>query len=165
MNNQFDLWHNILSGKSEDYKSVFSGYTATVDVPSVTMYHKLMELCPEAKVILTVRDLQTWYESLKDTSYHDQIAAHLALNKLTLWDGMFGGRFEDREYAISVYEVHMEAVKSYVSSHKLLVFNVKEGWPPLCNFLGTPLPPANTPFPHLNDRAKFIERLSTFKKN
>ncbi|GLJ32263.1 hypothetical protein SUGI_0649340 [Cryptomeria japonica] len=161
-NNQINLWLDILSGKSEDWKSAFSGYMATVDFPSITVYRKLMELCPEAKIILTVRDTQTWYESVKDTVYRayntpgDQSPSQLVLSRLKMWEGLFGGRFEDREYAMSVYEAHVESVKNYVPAHKLLVFNLKEGWLPLCNFLGVPLPPADTPFPHLNKTAQFI---------
>ncbi|GLJ32261.1 hypothetical protein SUGI_0649320 [Cryptomeria japonica] len=122
---------------------------------------ELMELCPEAKIILSVRDTQTWYESVKDTdfsAYNDPCdQSELTLNKLTVWEGLFGGRFEDREYAMSVYEAHVEAVKTYVPAHKLLIFNVKEGWPRLCNFLGVPLPPADLPFPHVNDSTQFNE--------
>ncbi|GLJ29652.1 hypothetical protein SUGI_0584720 [Cryptomeria japonica] len=160
-NNHTDLWLDILSGKSKDLKSVLNGYTATVDFPSVTVYRKLMEGCPEAKIILTVREKEAWYESIKNTIYraykepikNGMSASVEALIRLVLWEDFLGGRFEDREYAMSVFEAHIEAVKNYVPAHKLLVFNVKEGWAPLCDFLGVPLPPADTPFPHVNETA------------
>lgn len=124
-----------------------------------------MEMCPEAKIILTVRDKERWYESMKDTIYRLYkepsvfTASELALITLTIGEGLFPERFEDREYAMNFYEAHVEGVKNYVPAHKLLVFNVKEGWPPLCNFLGVPLPPADTPFPHSNETADFCKRL------
>ncbi|GLJ34737.1 hypothetical protein SUGI_0698980 [Cryptomeria japonica] len=162
-NNHTDLWIDILSSKSDDWKHIFSGYTATLDMPSVAVYQKLMEVCPDAKIILTVRDKEAWYQSVKDTLYalfkkpNMLSASELAIARLTLWEGLFE-RFEDREYAMSVYEDHVEAVKNYVPANKLLVFNVKEGWAPLCDFLGLAPPHPDTLFPHCNDTAQFYER-------
>ncbi|GLJ34731.1 hypothetical protein SUGI_0698910 [Cryptomeria japonica] len=79
-----------------------------------------------------------------------------------MWDELFE-RIEDREYVMSVYEAHVEAVKNYVPANKLLVFNVKEGWSPLCDFLGVPAPPIHTPFPHSNDTAEYSEHLGGSK--
>jgi hypothetical protein len=42
-----------------------------------------------------------------------------------------------------------EKVISKCPKEKLLVFDVKEGWEPLCKFLGKPIP--NVPFPNTND--------------
>ncbi|GLJ32260.1 hypothetical protein SUGI_0649310 [Cryptomeria japonica] len=89
-NNQINPWLDILSGKSEGWKSIFSGYTATVSCPSVTVYRKLMELCPEAKIILTVRDTQMWYQSVNDTVYSarnesgDKSTSEEVLSRLTM---------------------------------------------------------------------------------
>ena len=66
----------------------------------------------------------------------------------------FGGRIWDREHAISVYERHNEEVKRSVPEEKLLVYEVKEGWEPLCRFLGKEVP--DEPFPRVNDRVEFI---------
>ncbi|GLJ29651.1 hypothetical protein SUGI_0584710 [Cryptomeria japonica] len=120
--NSTDLWLDILSGKSKDLKSVLNGYTTTIDFPSVTVYHKLMEECPEAKIILTVREKEAWYESIKNTIYraykeplkNGMPASVEALSRLVLWEDFLGGRLEDREYAMSVFEAHIEAVKNYV---------------------------------------------------
>src|SRR5947199_317711 len=57
-----------------------------------------------------------------------------------IWDGMFGGRFEDRAHAVEVFNRHNEAVKQAVAPDRLLVYEVKEGWGPLCSFLGVPVP-------------------------
>ncbi len=69
-----------------------------------------------------------------------------------LWDGVFQGRFEDRAFAIDLFNKHIESVKSIVPPDKLLVYRVTDGWEPLCDFLSVPLP--DKPFPHLNDRAR-----------
>ncbi len=70
-----------------------------------------------------------------------------------IWQGTFGGRFGERTHALDVFRRHNEAVQAAVPPEKLLVFEVKEGWGPLCRFLGVPVPA--TPFPHVNDTADF----------
>ena len=72
-----------------------------------------------------------------------------------IWQGTFSGRFEDREHAIGVFERHIEEVKERVPPEKLLVYSVKQGWEPLCEFLGVE-EPADKPFPHLNDTKSFL---------
>ncbi len=72
-----------------------------------------------------------------------------------IWEGTFSGRFEDREYAIGVYERHIEEVRERVPAEKLLVYSVKQGWGPLCEFLGVE-EPVGKPFPHLNDTKSFL---------
>jgi hypothetical protein len=71
-----------------------------------------------------------------------------------IWRGRFGGQFENREQAIAIYEAHLQDVRRTVPPERLMVFDVKEGWQPLCEFLGQPVP-AGEPFPHRNDRAFF----------
>jgi hypothetical protein len=69
------------------------------------------------------------------------------------WQGIFQGRFEDKEHALSLYEQWNQAVQDYVPAARLLVWEVKDGWEPLCCFLGVAVP--DVPFPHLNDREAF----------
>jgi hypothetical protein len=74
-----------------------------------------------------------------------------------VWERDLDGRFEDREHAIETFERHNEEVEQSVPSEKLLVYEVKEGWGPLCEFLGVEVP--DKPFPHLNDGAVFRGRI------
>jgi len=71
-----------------------------------------------------------------------------------VWEQTFDGRFEDRRYAMEVFERHNEEVKKHVPAERLLVYEVKEGWKPLCEFLGVEIP-EEKPFPHLNDTEAF----------
>jgi hypothetical protein len=135
-----------------------------------------MQAYPDAKVLLTVRDPEQWYASVSSTIYainrrmsgsrgasplsgvmkmffRRQLPAARMINAL-IWQGTFGGTFEEKEHAIAVFNQHIEQVKKRVPPDRLLVYNVKEGWEPLCAFLGVDVP-ADTPFPHLNDRASF----------
>ena len=56
-----------------------------------------------------------------------------------------------------VFNEHNEEVKRHVPADKLLVFTSKDGWEPLCAFLGVPVP--DKPFPHVNDSDEFKRRL------
>jgi hypothetical protein len=82
-----------------------------------------------------------------------RLRAYVTLLDTLVWDGTFDGRFEDKEYALDIFNRHNEAVQRTIPQERLLVYNVKEGWEPLCRFLGVPVP--ETPFPRLNDRRSF----------
>ena len=75
----------------------------------------------------------------------------------TVWNGTFGGRFADRQEAIRLFTQHTRDVEASVPAERLLIFDVKQGWEPLCDFLGVPVP-TGEPFPHVNDAADFDRR-------
>jgi hypothetical protein len=171
-----DVWVAAARGEPADLEAVLEGYEATTDWPACTFYEELMERYPEAKVLLSVRDPERWYESTRSTLYpltmllDSSRTVRTIFGLLTLlayggfagiksslphdviWDGTFDGRFEDKPYAIEVFELHNEEVRRRVPPERLLVYEVKEGWGPLCEFLGVPEP--EEPFPHLNDAAQ-----------
>lgn len=163
-----ELWDAAAQGEPVDWKKLFSGYQAAVDWPAAAFYKELMEVYPEAKVLLTVRDPEKWYESTKNTIYSGprQVSTRIStpvgrppqmIEKL-IWEGTFGGNFEDRHYAIEVFKHHNKEVKEYVPSERLLVYEVQEGWGPLCEFLGVRAP-KDQPFPHLNDTESFLSMM------
>jgi hypothetical protein len=83
------------------------------------------------------------------------------LNKLVMWDGFFHGKFLDKAYAIAQMQRRYQEVQERVPREKLLVFDVREGWEPLCRFLGVPAP--DSPFPHLNDTQAFNDRVKAMQ--
>jgi hypothetical protein len=126
--------------------------------------------------LLTVRDPEKWYESVQSTIYQvvsrrksspfsgllfrllfPHMPQTIEMMKTLIWEGTFNGHFADKDYAIEIFNQHIEEVKKYVPPERLLVYNVKEGWEPLCIFLGVEVP-RDKPFPHLNDRASFNGR-------
>jgi hypothetical protein len=160
-------WEAAVRGEPVDWEELFSGYRASVDWPGAAFYRELMKAYPEAKVLLSVRDPQRWYESTKNTIYAtvnpspEMIAAvgpAPRLNNELIWKRTFGEDFADRQHAIEVFERHNEEVKRYVPADQLLVYKVKEGWEPLCDFLGVEAPKGK-PFPHLNDTDSFQRML------
>ena len=70
-----------------------------------------------------------------------------------IWNDIFQGRFEDRDFAIGFFEQHNQAVKSFVPADKLLIYELGQGWEPLCEFLGCEVP--DEPYPHVNKREDF----------
>ena len=159
------LWQAAADGRPVDWDELFAGYNAAVDWPACSFYAHLMRVYPEAKVLLTIRDPEAWYESVMNTIYPTSTGvaespdarAHLDMTKTLIWQGTFGGRFEDKQHALAVFEQHNQEVIETVPAERLLVYEVKEGWEPLCRFLGVPMP-AGKPFPRLNDTAEFQRR-------
>ena len=160
-------WQKIVHGATPNWDAVFDGYQATVDWPGCNYYKELMTAYPDAKVILSVRDPERWYDSAYNTIYGltkiknahrvPLVGQHIDFINGLVWDGVFNGRFEERGYVIQVFNENIENVKATVPPERLLVFNVKEGWEPLCNFLDVPVP--ERPFPHVNDRKVMEKRL------
>jgi len=165
------LWQAAANGEATDWEKVFEGFESTVDWPGCTFWEPLMEVFPEAKVLLTVRDPEAWYESARNTIYASLIAGQkgelkegneeppspeaFGMISTLIWQGTFHGKFEDKAYAIEQFNAHNEAVKRRVPPERLVVHEVKEGWKPLAQMLGVPEPQAE--FPRLNDKVAFRE--------
>ncbi len=167
------------AGEEVDWEAFLAGYGVAVDWPACSFYEELMEAFPEAPVILTVRDPAEWYESTRSTihglrrltrgplpvraafalaaPFAPGVAGTVRLAESLVWEGTFEGRFEDRDYAMALFERHNEAVRRRVLPERLLVFDVREGWDPLCEFFG--VEPPDGPFPHLNEARKMRRRL------
>ncbi|MEM7344463.1 MAG: sulfotransferase, partial [Chloroflexota bacterium] len=76
-----------------------------------------------------------------------------------IWNGTFDGKFLDKAHTINVFNQHIEEVKRYVPPERLLVYEVKQGWGPLCRFLDVPIP-EDKPFPYLNDKERWHQRVN-----
>jgi Sulfotransferase domain len=165
------VWDAAARGDPVDWEKLLAGYQATVDWPGCSFYRELFQRYPEAKVILTVRDPGRWYDSAHQTIYYvrnafpawtgwflPRMRAFRRMLDRIVWDGTFQGRFEDRAFAIDVFDRHNEQVRRDVPADRLLVYEVREGWGPLCAFLGVPVPDGKS-FPHLNDSADFRARI------
>lgn len=164
---------------STDWNAFFAGYVAATDYPACYYYNELLDLYPEAKVILTIRDPESWYESVLTTVYRGKpkgagdvvrlirnlvssadmrrTAPVFMYNDKLIWRGHFNNRFEDKAAAIAIYEAHIAAVTAHVPADRLLVYEVKEGWEPLCDFLGKAAP--QRPFPHSNQKVEFNRKM------
>ncbi|KNC97027.1 uncharacterized protein SPPG_07427 [Spizellomyces punctatus DAOM BR117] len=163
----FAVWTDAHDGKQVDLTQIFNKYTATLDWPACDFWKELMEVYPNAKVILSVRDADTWYESVRETVYKLNMLPRSIIQNYpdivnvneycqhSIWGlgGNFKGQFENPAIAKKIFRDRLEEVKRSVPSEKLLVFEVSQGWEPLCKFLERPVP--NEPFPRTNERALF----------
>jgi hypothetical protein len=162
---QIPLWRAATRGAMPDWNEIFAGYRSAVDWPAAGFWDVLADVYPSAKVILTVRDPQRWYDSTASTihnvamAFPDEvedgglIADIQRVARDVIWDGVFDGRFDDRDHAVGVFTEHLDTVRRTIAPERLLEFRVSDGWEPLCAFLGVPVP--DEPFPHANDREQF----------
>jgi hypothetical protein len=177
------FWEAAWRGEPVDWDGFLGRYEATVDWPACTFYEELLQRHPDAKVLLSVRDPERWYDSTRATIYEiSKITAGSRLSRAIfafvglfvpgvfqigrmgneiIWQGTFDGKFEDRSYAIKVFKRHNEEVRRRVPRDRLLVYEVKEGWGPLCEFLGVEEP--DKPFPSLNDAAQMRRRIRSVR--
>lgn len=166
-------WAEIMNGSKPDWERVFKGYQSSTDWPVAAYYRDLMSVYPDAKVILTVRDPESWYVSITKTFYqlgrgfrrHTQIIPplHQFLNALekVIWQGIFHNRLADKAHAVEVFNRHIEEVKRVVPAERLLVFEARQGWEPLCAFLNVPVP-VDKPYPHKNN-GKLMRRILKYR--
>ena len=156
--------------ESADWERIFAGYNSAVGTPTTTFWRQVVDAHPTAKVIVTVRDPQDWYESATRT-IGEALAPPTAVRLLTwrlkrgrdpleeiqrLAHEHEGGRFSTRDEAVAAFEQHVADVRARVPADRLLLFNVRDGWGPLCSFLDVPEPAG--PFPRENDRTTFRRR-------
>lgn len=151
-------WSAVADGAEADWEAIFRGYAATVDWPGARYWRELSAAYPQAKVILTLRDPETWFASTQATifkrPYEDTPGEfHQMLGKVI--GRLLDHRLNDKARVLELYRTHNEAVQREIPPERLLVYNVAEGWGPLCRFLGVAVPGA--PFPQVNGRNE-VER-------
>jgi hypothetical protein len=163
-------WGGAASGPmgGADWAGLLAGWRSGVDWPVSFFWRELAAAFPEAKILLTVRDPDDWYSSMRATIFrqaqeeagdraNEGMPDHLrALDPLIdrMWTACFGGRADhvpDRRTAVAAFEGHNARVRAEVPRERLLVYSTGEGWERLCGFLGVEVP--GFPFPHLNDTA------------
>lgn len=154
-------------GEAVDWEQAFEGYAASVDLPSARFYREQAEAFPDARVILTVRDPEAWFRSTQSTVFSPESPmrnrpadapppTEMEIMLQAVVDEFFEHRLNDRETMLGVYHRHNEAVQRTIAPERLLVYDVAQGWAPLCAFLGVPLPEG--PMPRVNSTAEFNAR-------
>lgn len=148
------LWGPVLRGEEVDWEEVFAGYVAQVDFPGAAFWPEISEAFPDAVVVLSTRPAEAWYRSAASTIFRLD-DRHGSSPFRDVWHERFGfgDRFDDREDMIAAYERHNAAVRSSVAANRLLEWTVGDGWAPLCDRLGLPVP--TEPFPWTNTTGEF----------
>jgi hypothetical protein len=165
MSAQVPLWAAALNGRP-DWAAIYRGYDSAVDWPTAGFFRELHAAYPSARFVLTCRSPESWAESFSETIYKAIAGMDQAPPGMRDWLDMAAGVIANTGFPngldvpglIRAYEAHNAAVRAAIPAQQLLVYQVKEGWGPLCAFLGVPEPAE--PFPRTNDRAEFWDRLS-----
>jgi hypothetical protein len=160
------------------WEEIFEDHRSTADWPGGYFYRELMDYYPDAKVLLSVREPESWERSFRDTIWamcHGETVMPLLARARTQIDprwkrymelvdrmfwgpqGTFAAGHAEPAQLIEQMLAHNERVKREVPAERLLVWNVTDGWEPLCEFLGVDVPAG--PLPHANDRDSFLERV------
>ncbi|MGW4640011.1 sulfotransferase family protein [Sphaerisporangium sp. NPDC004334] len=174
-------WAALATSDTADWEHLFEGFRSAVDWPASHFWRELAAKYPAAKVILTVRDPHAWYASMQMLIANGparQLSENMPPEAADLYTSMvtmsplldrmvrealdsdrpFREGLPDEKAAIAAFERHTATVKESLPPERLLVFDVREGWEPLCRFLGVDVP-AGEPFPHLNDGKSMREAL------
>lgn len=170
-------WRAALDGNGR-WDGIFDGFQATVDWPGAFFYRELIDVYPDAKVVLSTRNAESWERSMQETIwgvlYGKMVIRHLSdarslvdskwqsyielMKEMWTRSGLMKGEHDTTsEWMRDAMDRYNEEVEQVVPAERLLVWSVGEGWEPLCEFLGVPVP--DTPFPHLNDAKQFGERI------
>jgi hypothetical protein len=148
------LWLDVVDGKP-DWDTIFDGYQCTTDYPACSYWRALAGYYPAAKVVLTVRDADSWFDSVSETIFSEHMQGSLAgspveaMMKGVIFDA-FGDRVKDRAFMTDWFERRNQKVIDSLPPERLLVYSPREGWEPLCSFLGVPVP--DEPYPRINSR-------------
>jgi hypothetical protein len=157
---QVPLWLDAAAGRPA-WDAIYDGFQSTSDYPGCTYWRELASHYPDAKVVLTVRDPDSWFESVNETIFSEGMQGSLkgspagAMMQGVIFDH-FDGDITDRSYMTDWFRRRNQEVMDAIPPERLLLFSPKEGWEPLCAFLEVPVP--GGPFPRVNSRDELTEK-------
>lgn len=160
------LWIAAGNG-APDWDEVFHGFGSTADYPGCMFWRQLIDYYPDAKVILTLRDPDKWFESASATVFSPEHRAMFEGDprmaeffRATVFDEI-EQRLGDRARMVEYFNAWNEAVIAEVPAERLLVYRAGDGWEPLCRFLGVPVP--SEPYPRVNSREEMTGKTSSLE--
>jgi hypothetical protein len=159
---QVPAWIDAIEGRPVDWATMLARYRAIVDWPGGSFWPELSQAYPNALMLLSVRDPESWYRSASNTIFltFDSVPPEMApwLDAVrTLLHDRFSDRFDDPSAMMDAYVRHNAAVRAGVPSARLLEWNLGDGWEPICDRLGLPVPA--DPFPVTNSTNEFREMI------
>ena len=155
-------WSKAMYGEPVDWHELLDGFVASVDWPSCAFWRELSEANPDAVVLLSVRPADEWYRSAMNTIF---VGIDGAVASGDPWmqafvHGMgerFSDQFSDADAMKAAFERHNDQVRAGVPAERLLEWTPADGWDPICERLGVPVP--TEPFPVTNTTSDFREML------
>ncbi len=154
-----DVWGDAYEGRPPDWRAFFDGYEATVDWPAAPFWREMSEAFPEAPIILSVRDPDSWWRSASSTIFI-ALATYFAPDApADGWTRMGQGMmntltpaWRDEAAAKAAYLAYNDHVRATAPAHRLVEWSTADGWEPICAALGLDVP--DHPFPHVNTTAE-----------
>lgn len=160
MRSHLPLWIESAKGNPQ-WDTIFAGYQSSTDYPGCMFWRELVAEYPGAKVILTTRDPDKWFDSVTATvfskAHRDRLEGNPMMAEffaLTVF-GDIEDRLGDRAKMTEYFNAWNQAVIDEVPADRLLVYSAGDGWERLCDFLGVPVPPE--PYPRVNSREEMTE--------
>lgn len=149
-------WIGAIEGRPTDWDVLLRDYVAQVDWPGASMWPELSAAFPDALVLLSTRDPESWYRSANDTIFNGLGSDDLgpwftAVNRMLA--ERFSTDFTNKDAMIAAFEKHNDAVRRTIPADRLLEWQAADGWAPICERLGLPVPDA--PFPVANTTEDF----------
>jgi hypothetical protein len=157
---QVPLWNAAINDKP-DWAALYHAFESAVDWPTACFFRELSRHYPDAKFVLTERSPESWADSFGSTIYKLLQGRDSAPPHMRDWLDMCTGVIArtgfpeglDQDGLMKSFIAHNDAVREAIPANRLLVFSVRDGWGPLCEFLDKPVP--DGPFPRTNDREEF----------
>jgi hypothetical protein len=160
-------WHAAVRGDHVDWDALLGDYLATVDWPACAFWAELAAANPDAIILLSVRDSpQQWWASMERTivptlqhpvpQEQTALARHREMVR-ELLSRRFTPDWDRPQAAMAAYERHNEDVRRRADPRRLVQWRPGDGWAPICDALGVPVPSAA--FPHENTAAEFRTRI------
>jgi hypothetical protein len=159
---QIPTWIDAIEGRPVDWSAMLARYRAIVDWPGGAFWPELSAAYPDALVLLSVRDPEGWYRSASNTIFltfdnmPPEVAPWLEAVRKLLRD-RFSDRFDDPTAMMDAFTRHNDAVRAAVPADRLLEWSLGDGWEPICERLGLPVPAE--PFPVTNTTDEFREMI------
>ena len=151
-------WTDAIEGRPVDWSALLADYRSLVDWPGGSFWRELSAANPDALVLLSVRDADSWYRSASNTIFlgFENLPPEMQPWMDTVRKMMherFSDKFDDATAMTDAFERHNAAVRNEVPATRLLEWTVTDGWDPICERLGLAVP--DEPFPVTNTTAEF----------
>jgi hypothetical protein len=166
---QLPNWQAAAIGQQVDWDDVFAGYGSAVDWPSAHYWRELAEAYPDSRVLLSVRPAERWWDSfsgtikkileIRDTIPEEYPRSVADMGYKIIAEQTFANAMDDKTKVLSAFQKRIEDVKQAIPAERLLIFDVSEGWVPLCKFLNLPVPDGE--FPRSNSKSEFWEAFAS----
>jgi hypothetical protein len=147
-------WTEAIEGREVDWDVVLDGYVAQVDWPGASFWREISAANPDALVLLSMRDPESWYRSASNTIFQPIASPPPGLEQWfgttihKLFEERFSDDLENPTTMMDAFEHHNAQVRAGVPAGRLLEWTVSDGWEPICERLGVRVP--EEPFPLTN---------------